>query len=160
MIPLSDKAYFYFKHWHLPDVDGIDNTKDQWLILPANLIVGNGRFHVTSQDIRAATHALMVVRTDGMIVAVKRGRAGTLVPNKNLGQLKAEAIDIAEWEAIMGMSWDYNIMFDTALVEERFTSRWGNDRAKYYMAPNDSPAYNQIYAMAKVQPCKTCGKKR
>ena len=160
MLTLNDKAFFYFKNWHIPEVEGVDNSKDRWLILPANLIVGNGRFHVSTLDTRAATHSLMVVRNDGMIVSVKRGRAGIQITNKMLGQLQAEAIDIIEWEAVMGQQWDYNLMFDTALVEERFTSRWGNDRAKYYMAPHDSPVFNNIFATAKVQPCRSCGKKR
>ena len=42
MIQFNDKAYFYFKSWHIPEYEGIPKLKDAWLTLPANIFVGGG----------------------------------------------------------------------------------------------------------------------
>lgn len=158
-VQLPEKAYFYFKSWHIPEYEGIPK-KDAWLLLPAQIFVGDGRFHVTTMDLRVANHTMMVVRKDGMLVTVRRGRPGITVPIKFMEQIRLETIDVVEWENVMGLTWDYNDMFDSLKVEERFSERYGNDRTKYFLAPADSQVFSNIFNSTKVQPCRNCGKRR
>ena len=160
MIQFNDKAYFYFKSWHIPEYEGIPKLKDAWLTLPANIFVGGGRFHTTTEDLRIAQHTMMIIRDDGMLVAVRRGRPGITVPIKYMKMIEDESIDVREWEQVMGRTWNFNDMFDTQQVEQRFAAKHGTDRAKYFLAPSDSTVFSIIFNSTKVQPCRNCGKRR
>ena len=157
---LDSTAYFYMKSWHIPAYEGLTPKLDYWLKLPANIIVSGGRFHVTAMDTRVVSHNLMTIRSDGMLVAVRRGRPGIIITPTQLQRIESEALDVSEWEKALSKTWNYGDMFDAMQVESRFAAQFGADRTKYYLATADSAVFNEIYNNTKVQPCQSCGRKR
>lgn len=151
---LEQQVYAYYRSWYVPTLPGYtEEHKDVWLLSPATVTVAGGATLVTMPNMKGVLMADMILNIDGSLLRGKRLRPGLKVKPELMQALQYEAIDLKAYAESTGSAWNWNAMFDTRMLHDRFKKTHGDNKAMFYQAEPTNSTYRQIIAQLKPRPC-------